>query len=340
MGGCIKALLAGSRREELEFEPFHASSRHRSHYPSSGVASSVATSTTFSWREKSTATDSMRGKPHNITLSAINSANYHQLSVLAKISADQAKKVINYRVNECGGKFSSIEQLLEIPGGGITPEKLQSAGIPQRLDPVILSKATMTLSSDAQWSDTYTCSHEHKSNQPTEHDRAVLDIVNLANYHQLCILARINTHQAEIIINYRVYKCGGSFRSVQQLLDVPEGGITQEKLKWIRSYITQCHSPGLVHYKSPRTKCRSIHKSPNEMVFDLSNVGFLHIGEDSSTPPRTTPSSGENFIRIASWNLECFTTCKASNLGVLEVVCMTLLMNGYAEQLRILLDSI
>lgn len=337
MGGCIKALLAGSRREELEFEPFHASSRRQSRYLISGVASSVATSTTSRWREKSTATDSMRGKPHNITLSAINSANYHQLSVLAKISAEQAKKVINYRVNECGGKFSSIEQLLEIPGGGITPEKLQSVGISQRPDPVILSKATLTpSSSDAYQSDKHTCSHAHKNNQPTEHDRTVLDIVNLANYHQLCILARISTHQAENIINYRVYVCGGSFRSVQQLLDVPEGGLTAEKLKWIKSYITQCqcHSPGLVHYNSPRrksTKYRSIYKSPNEMAFDLSNIGVLHIGEDSSPPPKTTPSSAENFIRIASWNLECFTTCKVSNLGVLEVVCMTLLMNGYAS---------
>ena len=324
MGGCIKALLVGSRREELEFEPFHASSRH---YPRSEVASSVATSrtTTFRWREKSTATDSIRSKPHNVTLSAINSANYHQLSVLAKISAEQAKKVINYRVNECGGNFSSIEQLLEIPGGGITPEKLQSVGISQRLDPVI---------SDAHQSDTYTCSHEHKNHQPTQHDGAVLDIINLANYHQLCILARISTHQSENVINYRVYKCGGSFRSIQQLLDVPEGGITAEKLKWIRSYVTQCHSPGLMHYKSSRrksTKYRSIHKSPNEMAFDLSNIGVLHIGEDSSPPLRSTPSSGENFIRIASWNLECFTTCKVSNLGVLEVVCMTLLMNGYAN---------
>ena len=330
MGGCIKALLAGPRREELEFEQFHDSSKLQSHYqyPNSGVASSVAPSM---WKEKSRTINLEQSKRHNVTLSAINSANYHQLSVLANISTDQAEKVINYRVCECRGKFNSIEQLLDIPGGGITPEKLQSVVISKVADPVILSEETITLSSHIQQSATYTCSHEHKNNWPTEHYRTVLDFVNSANYHQLCSLARIGAQQAENIINYRVYKCGGSFMSVQQLLDIPEGGITAEKLAWIKA---QCHSPGLVHYQPPRrkpTKYRSTHKSPNIIAFDLPNIGVLHIGEDSSPPPRIKLSSGANFVRIASWNLECFTICKVSNLGVLEVVCMTILMNGYVR---------
>lgn len=34
-------------------------------------------------------------------------------------------------------------------------------------------------------------------------------------------------------------------------------------------------------------------------------------------------------FRVSSWNLDCFSVDKATNLGVKEVICRTILENGY-----------
>lgn len=55
----------------------------------------------------------------------------------------------------------------------------------------------------------------------------------------------------------------------------------------------------------------------------------------SAYSPRTVPEEifdyerqGEPAIRVAVWNLHRFTLDKASNLGVREVICRTILENG------------
>ena len=42
--------------------------------------------------------------------------------------------------------------------------------------------------------------------------------------------------------------------------------------------------------------------------------------------------NGQSTIRICTWNLHHFTLEKAQNLGVKEVVCRTILENGYGVQ--------
>ena len=314
MGGCIKALFAGAPVEEPELSPFHTQSKRESHCVRSREAWSAAMS------EKPRVRQS---KQHNVTLMDINSANYHQLCVLAKITTNQAEKIVAYRVRECGGKFRSPEQLLYIPGGGITPDKLQAMGISK----VVLSKTTAS-SQSARYSPSRRRRQEDVQPIASEHDTSILDTVNSANCHELCVLAGISMHQAENVISYKVNECQGRFSSIRQLLDIPGGGITTENLQLLRC--SKTGSSGPMHYQSPKRippKCRAVPKSPKQVAFDLP-FGVLHIGEDTSPPPRSKRSSKETLIRIASWNLECFTTKKASNLGVMEVVCMTILMNG------------
>lgn len=43
--------------------------------------------------------------------------------------------------------------------------------------------------------------------------------------------------------------------------------------------------------------------------------------------------NGEGAARIASWNLHRFTQDKATNMGVKEVICRTILENGFVFEL-------
>ena len=338
MGGCIKALLSGSRREDLDIS-FTTSARRRSrdygHRTTRTKPTPRApTATNVSIRETHHNDDTRSSSEKNrsgLSLTDINSANFHQLCVLARLSTDQAQAVVNYRLSVCGGKFSHVGQLLEVPGGGITPEKLKFMGISRDAsDMSYLPKSTAVGS---------VTSLKHKARQ-VESGSALethLHFINSANYHQLCVLARISTEQAKAIVNYRVNECGGRFNAIEQLLDIRDGGITHEKLQIVRM-------SKLVHHscpqdrKSPRMKQRrhrsvlKVPVSPSQptALFKLP-IGVLHIGGDLNIPTsrcKVKQSAGEKIMRIGSWNLECFTIKKVSNLGVLEVVCMTILMNG------------
>ena len=193
------------------------------------------------------------------------------------------------------------------------------------LNPTITATTTSQLAKGRKQSTT---------KQKQGHYTVPLDI-NSANYHQLCVIARISTGQAETIINYRVHECGGRLHSTEQLLKIHGGGITPDKLQDIGSsmiagpgllHITKCQSPKKNQAQPVPKRSNSPIKSPSHMTFNLPS-GILLFGEDNSPPPTNKLSVSKN-IRIGSWNLECFTSTKASNLGVLEVVCMTILMNG------------
>lgn len=338
MGSCIKALITGSRREEFESQSLHSPSESRCYQKRvcrAAKATNVASGVSKSKDDTSAITYSRQKtrRPINIELSDINSANYHQLCVLAKISANQAKAIVNYRVSECGGQFHSIEQLLDIPGSGVTREKL---GIS---DPGSLTAAVGVPTVKAE-------SIQMKLEKQNDSDigsMATLDFINSANCHQLCALARISTTQAESIIKYRIHECGGRFSNIGQLLDVHNGGISPEKLQFIiNSSKGQCHSQPYQPPRKKQTKHKPLNfpESPAKFILPESPakfilpVGVLHFGEDISPTPKRKLFSGTNensVIRICSWNLECFTTSKVSNAGVLEVVCMTILMNGYIQ---------
>ena len=49
---------------------------------------------------------------------------------------------------------------------------------------------------------------------------------------------------------------------------------------------------------------------------------------------RRTPSHRIGRVRVASWNLQKLSLEKIRNPGVREVICMTLLENGYVCKLQ------
>ena len=326
MGSCIKALLTGSRREELECldVSLHTSSECKYHCQGVGILKTTNASTSeqddvsTAYSSSASYKHSQNMKRNSSTLTDVNSANYHQLRVLAKISTDEAKAIVNYREFVCGGKFRSVDQLIDIPGGGVTPDKLQHIKNSTAVSHVSLAK-------DIEFTETRTKSCKPLNTEQSEVDETVyLDFINSANCHQLCVLARISIRQAETIIKYKVHECQGRFSSVGQLLNIREGGITPEKLEYILNHSLTAGNK--THDSPKRKQARRISASKlcDQTAVSLPAVTNVpHFGKN-----RPSSRSNENLIRIGSWNLECFTTSKVSNLGVLEVVCMTILMNG------------
>lgn len=335
MGGCIKALFGYSRREEVG-EPLHASPDH-DHYSvlACGLCSSdtvqVITSAKVRDRRSSLASRPGESKRSSVSLADINSANYHQLCVLASISHDQAEAIVNHRVRVYGGRFSHFEQLLDIPGGGITPEKLEFMGVLKASSSGSLATNKLTPSTSHK---PLTSRKQDEVEQPQNmiSHSAHIDFINSANYHQLSVLARISTHEAEAIVAYKVEKCGGKFSTIEQLMSVPGGGIECENLQFIKkSHAVCCKYKIKCHPSSPNVKQNQ--QRPTHLVVSSDQIachlptGLLHTEEVKKHTPSKSKHVG-SLIRIGSWNLECFTIKKVSNAGVLEVICMTILMNG------------
>ena len=55
----------------------------------------------------------------------------------------------------------------------------------------------------------------------------------------------------------------------------------------------------------------------------------LTVGKRKTNKAVPTKYNGRKIIRVASYNMLSFTKQKAANPGVREVICMTILENGY-----------
>lgn len=82
-------------------------------------------------------------------------------------------------------------------------------------------------------------------------------------------------------------------------------------------------------------KCNGITTKLNGINGTISSSLFDIFELLSAYSPRPIPEvifnyekQGEPAVRIAVWNLHKFTLDKASNLGVREVICRTILENG------------
>ena len=152
--------------------------------------------------------------------------------------------------------------------------------------------------------------------------------INTANYHELCLIKQVSTEQAHEIIRHRVLH--GPFLNREQLLSVP--GISRRKLECIWPRISLSNKErSTIRRSTPRKRHRSqplLHSAATNLTPNI----MIMFGEQES------PNSSSKFhkdllsnraIRIATWNLQCFSLQKVSNNGVLEVVCLTLLMHGY-----------
>lgn len=132
--------------------------------------------------------------------------------------------------------------------------------------------------------------------------------VNTANVHELCVLKGVTPQLANSIVDYRCTQ--GRFRSVADLSNVP--GITPEVLQAIqKKYAIECDLP----QSKPKRGRKGQENNRGKSTSD-------HL----ESQPRRPGSTGKlEAIRIASWNLKCFSSEKAADSSVMEIVCLTIL---------------
>lgn len=160
--------------------------------------------------------------------------------------------------------------------------------------------------------------------------------INTADVEQLTGIKGVGENIAERIVTYR--EENGPFRSVEDLAKVK--GIGPKMMNSIRNFISvddQDNEPMEVDYKKENTNPQSSSKDHNvreqmsEYVENMMDI-FKPIMQSTSRPkmaPFSFQHKNERVVRIASWNVEIFDEEKASNPGVKEVVCMTILENGF-----------
>lgn len=270
----------------------------------------------------------------------INYATEEELMTLPGINRVTAKGIIEYR-RKIGG-FKKIEDVALVSGVGavklnlireeitLSIKRMGSTGPPTEENSPTGSRSDISFKSETS----------RKSNGKIN--------VNTANVFQLMKVKGIGQVLAENIVTYRDKK--GRFKAVDDLVKVK--GIGPNLLSAIRKQIALDDSESLNntqpngHIPSPAenegnnslppTTSSSDHDGhSNCRILSTSTENMLDILKPifkSSARPKVTPFNfkhkNRGVVRVASWNVERFDMEKAENLGVKEVICMTILENG------------
>ncbi|XP_029822740.2 endonuclease/exonuclease/phosphatase family domain-containing protein 1 isoform X2 [Ixodes scapularis] len=143
--------------------------------------------------------------------------------------------------------------------------------------------------------------------------------VNVATEEELMTLPRVTRHLARNIVDYR--QAIGGFKKVEDLALV--SGVGASLLQMLRPEITVRRNPR----PPPRSPMNATRCSP-----PLHDLELYRLVGPLCRRPVQPGKAGEEVppgcLVVALWNLAGLTTDKASNPGVLEVVCRTALENG------------
>lgn len=159
--------------------------------------------------------------------------------------------------------------------------------------------------------------------------------INTAEAAELELIKGVGETLGKSIVEYR--EDNGPFQSLDDLVKV--GGVGRKKLSAIRDQIcieNQVEDLSLSEHDEMDHDGSSNHNSSKvNTQFKESTQYMLDILEPivKSTLRPEVPQfnyrySNKGVVRIASWNVERFDEEKATNPGVKEVICMTILENG------------
>ncbi|XP_072880140.1 endonuclease/exonuclease/phosphatase family domain-containing protein 1 [Hemitrygon akajei] len=247
----------------------------------------------------------------------INTATEEELMTLPGVNRMVAQNIVEYR--ECIGGFKKVEDLALVSGIGAA--KLEQV------------KLEICVASSRSFGSTQ---HSPSSTRREPYSETLSSAsrvnVNLATVAQLMSLRGISDEVARNIVSYR--KERGPFETVDDLAKVTS--VSHALLERVRPRIcversrptsTHTGNGGIDFAAKPRPSPTSLSLQSEDL--DLPPGGPTQI---ISTRPNVEVFSGlrdgERVLRIASWNLQSCSTEKATNPGVREVVCMTLLENG------------
>ncbi|KAK2193043.1 hypothetical protein NP493_18g09023 [Ridgeia piscesae] len=285
------------------------------------------------------------GTAPNVSCSAnqldVNSATEEELMTLPGINRDTARNIVEHRRQI--GMFKKVEDLALVSGVGAT--KLMNMR-----DEICVRRPTGGAggSPDSSLNDFSiqdNVSRSSKQSQSRLGGATVFINVNVDNVFQLMRVPGVSQALAENIVMYRDRK--GPFQRLDDLIRVK--GISAGVLSAIRPYLvldveqynrtqsTLCANTNGHLSNSVLTDSAifSLPRSLQKSQLGNTEADLIHIGGPLSQKSCRTTKSSDVFhrdshaiIRIATWNLEKFSSDKVMNPGVREVMCMTLFENG------------
>ncbi|GFQ94066.1 hypothetical protein TNCT_113161 [Trichonephila clavata] len=267
----------------------------------------------------------------------INSATEEQLMTLPGINRVTAENIIEYR-QRIGG-FKKVEDLALVSGVGAT--KLEQF----RTEICVGRRKTY----NGSYNSSLTQSLESlQVNDPgtTRTSPSKLVNVNTANVFQLMSVCRMTQEMAANIVHYRDRK--GPFKTLGDLSKVK--GLPPDRLAIVKMYLTtdsSINNSSSVNNKSSQNCIygrRPIgHRRTNSAPSGLSKLrscdpstkDFYELVSSLVTRPPVPEvfnftNLNRQVVRLASWNLQDFIIQKARNPGVQEVICRTILENGFS----------
>nr|XP_006816954.1 PREDICTED: endonuclease/exonuclease/phosphatase family domain-containing protein 1-like [Saccoglossus kowalevskii] len=250
----------------------------------------------------------------------VNTATEEELMTLPGVSRPVARNIVDYR-RQIGG-FRKVEDIALVTGVGAV--KLAH----MRNEICVNNRNGTPHGSEGGIS-------RNSSVLETSQSAQYVD-VNTATVAQLSKINGLGEHFAKKIIHHR--NTNGLFYKYDEIADIP--GVGQATLIKILDQITL----GKMEYSNSRSDIGSNGHVPKRRLY-RSNSKSSGTQTDFLAPTPTTPPSGSSYIRdpvveftgvkdglpiirVGSWNMSKLSKEKASNSGVMEVICFTILENG------------
>ncbi|KAM4705336.1 endonuclease/exonuclease/phosphatase family domain-containing protein 1 [Rhinophrynus dorsalis] len=247
----------------------------------------------------------------------INIATEEELMTLPGVTRQVAQNIVEYR--EYIGGFKKVEDLALVSGVGAA-----------KLEQVKFEICVSSKSGSAQHSPNSLrkdLEHGHHG----QHLSAVRVNVNTATAGQLMSLRGITEEMAQDIVQYRSQH--GPLKSIEDLVKVDS--ISPSFLEKVRHQVyVQRSRPSSTHTNGGLHFMAKPHPSPTSLSLQSEDLDFPPGGPTqliSTRPPVEVfggVREGRPVLRVATWNLQNCSLDKASNPGVREVVCMTMLENS------------
>lgn len=246
----------------------------------------------------------------------INTASEEELMTLPGVTRQVAQNIVEYR--EYIGGFKKVEDLALVSGVGAA-----------KLEQVKFEICVSSKSGSAQHSPN-SLRKDVDHGYHSQHLSATRVNINTASATQMMNLRGLTEEMAQDIILYRTQH--GPLKSIEDLLKVDS--ISSSFLDKVRHQVyVQRSRPPSTHTNGGLHFMAKPHPSPTSLSLQSEDLDFPPGGPTQLISTRPSVEvfggvrEGKPVLRLATWNLHNCSMDKASNPGVREVVCMTILEN-------------